>query len=71
MSVLEKIFSILAICYIGGLAIVLFIIFPPAREFWYLLPLSLIGVGVNVGLLFVVFKDIFSRSFTKARTKYL
>lgn len=69
MNLAEKIFSILGICYVTGLAVLL-ILMPPARELKYLLPLSLLGVGVNVGLLFVVFKDIFCRSFPTAWEKY-
>ncbi len=69
MSSAEKIFSVLAICYITGLSAFL-VLLPSARELKYLLPLSLLGVGVNVGLLFVVFKDIFSRSFPTTGIKY-
>ncbi len=69
MPVSEKIFSILAIIYITGLAAFL-ITNPSIRELKYLLPLSLIGVSLNAGLLFVVFKDIFSRSFSPAGLKY-
>ena len=69
MTIAEKIFSVLAICYVTGLAVFL-ILTPSARELKYLLPLSLLGVGVNVGLLFVVFKDIFSRSFSSSGVTY-
>ncbi len=69
MSVFEKIFSLLAICYISSLAVVLVFV-PATRQLPYLLPLSLVGIGLNVGLLFVVFKDIFSRSFAKSGSKY-
>ena len=66
----EKLFSLAAIGYIAGL--VFFLAASPAtREMTHLLPLSLIGVGLNAGLLFVVFKDIFSRSFSSPRKKYL
>ena len=70
MSSIEKFYCILAICYVTGLAIFLFVS-PAARDLKYLLPLSLLGVGVNVGLLYVVFKDIFSRSFATTGTKFL
>lgn len=69
MNSLEKTFSLLAVGYIIGLAVVLFAA-PSFREMQYLLPLSLLGVIVNVGLLFVVFKDIFSRSFSSPWNKY-
>ena len=69
MSITEKIFSVLSIFFVTGLAVFL-VLSPPARELKYLLPLSLLGVGVNAGLLFVVFKDIFSRSFPTSWVKY-
>lgn len=69
MSSTEKIFSGLAICYITGLSALL-VLSPSARELNYLLPLSLLGVGFNVGLLYVVFKDILSRSFSSSGVKY-
>lgn len=69
MSVSEKIFSVLGIGYISALAVLL-VLSPEARQLKHLLPLSLLGVGVNAGLLFVVFKDIFSRSFPNSGVKY-
>lgn len=69
MSISEKIFSVLAICYVAGLALFLTLT-PSARQLTYLLPLSLLGVGLNACLLFVVFKDIFSRSFPTPGVKY-
>ena len=69
MNRAEKIFSLMAIGYICGLVFLL-IASPGARETKYLLPLTLLGVVGNVGLLFVVFKDIFSRSFSSSWKKY-
>ncbi|MGI9536940.1 MAG: hypothetical protein ACR2PB_07710 [Desulfocapsaceae bacterium] len=69
MNSAEKFFSVLAIFYITGLAVFL-ILSPSIRELKYLLPLSLLGVGVNAGLLFVVFRDILSRSFPSSGVKY-
>lgn len=70
MSLLEKIFSVIAVSYIISFA--LFLVFYPAgRELKILLPFSLLGVGFNVGLLFVVFKDIFSRTFPSPARKIL
>ena len=69
MNRAEKLYCLMAIGCIGGLAFFL-ATSPAARELKYLLPLSLFGVAVNVGLLFVVFKDIFSRSFSSPRHKY-
>lgn len=70
MSGSEKLFSIIGVCYIAGLSLALFL-YPAARQFTYLLPLSLLGVVVNVALLFVVFKDIFNRRFTPAYHRYI
>jgi hypothetical protein len=69
MNRAEKLYCLMAIGYIAGLAFFL-ITSPAAREIKYLLPLSLLGVAVNVGLLFVVFKDIFSRAFSSPWQKY-
>jgi hypothetical protein len=60
----------MAIGYIAGLAFFLTAT-PAAREMKYLLPLSLFGVVLNAGLLFVVFKDIVNRSFCSPWKKYL
>jgi len=68
MSLLEKTFSIIALCYIISLALFL-VFYPAARDVTILLPLSLLGVGFNAGLLFVVFKDIFSRRFASPARK--
>lgn len=69
MNRAEKYYSLMAIGCIAGLAFFL-ITSPGARDMKYLLPLSLFGVAVNVGLLFVVFKDILSRSFSNSWGKY-
>ena len=69
MNRAEKYYSLMALGYIAGLAFFL-TASPGAREMKYLLPLSLFGVAVNAGLLFVVFKDIFSRSFSSSSKKY-
>lgn len=66
----EKVFSVLAILYVSGLAALL-VFFPSVRELNYLLPLSLVGVVVNVGLLFIVFKDIVTRSFPSPTIRFL
>jgi hypothetical protein len=70
MSLPEKLFSIFSIGYIAGLAIAL-ACYPQTRQLPYLLILSLLGVVLNVGLLYVVFKDIFTRRFTRTSSRYL
>ena len=69
MNHTEKLYSLLAMGYLIGLVFFL-ITLPAVREMKYLLPLSLLGVAVNAGLLFVVFKDIFSRSFPSPWQKF-
>ena len=69
MSTREKIYSVMAICYLSGM-IMFLLVYPSAREIKYLLPLALLGITVNAGLLFVVFRDIFSRSFSSFWRKY-
>jgi hypothetical protein len=69
MNRAEKYYCLMAIGYIAGLAFFL-TTSPAAREMKYLFPLSLVGVAVNAGLLFVVFKDILSRSFSSSSKKY-
>ena len=70
MSLSEKFFSIVAVGYIISFALFL-VFYPTARELKILIPFSLLGVGFNVGLLFVVFKDIFSRRFASPARKIL
>ncbi len=69
MSSFEKILAISTLIYLIGLAVSL-VFYPDSRSMSVLLPLSLIGVICNAALLFVVFKDIFSRSFSKNSTRY-
>jgi hypothetical protein len=69
MSTSEKIYSAMAICYLAGMILFL-LLFPSAREIKYLLPLALLGIAVNAGLLFVVLRDILSRSFSSWWRKY-
>lgn len=60
MTLFEKIFAVFAILFAVALMTVLVII-PESREMGILLPLSFIGLIINIGLMFVVFKDIFTR----------
>lgn len=60
MSFLEKSYAIFAIAFALFLA-GLFMLVPETRAFSILLPLSFGGLLVNVGLMFVVLKDIFTR----------
>ena len=70
MTIFEKIYSLLAVAY----AVVLIagiIVFPDLRHFDRLLPASLIGLLVNIGLMFILLRDIFLRRFSTESAKYL
>ena len=70
MNTFEKIFSVFSIIFAIAL-ITMFSVYPETRQFKLLLPLSLLGVSINIGLMFVVLRDIFFRSFAKPTSKYL
>jgi hypothetical protein len=69
MNIFEKIFSLFAITFAAGLIAVL-IYFPQLRHLNYLIPISLLGLVINIGLIFVVLRDIFSRQFSDQARKY-
>jgi len=70
MSSVEKYFSMFAILFGCGFIVSLFV-FPELRQLKLLLPLSLIGMTINIGLMFVVLRDIFYRQFGDSTTKYI
>ncbi len=70
MNIPEKIFSIFAVFFALGLIATLSL-YPELRQLKILLPLSLVGVTVNIGLMFIVLRDIFYRSFTNPMAKYI
>jgi hypothetical protein len=70
MNILEKIFSIFAVFYAIGLITALSFS-PEIRELRILLPLSIAGVAINIGLMFVVLRDILYRNFTQPMAKYI
>jgi hypothetical protein len=70
MNFLEKIISLLAIIFAAGL-IASLIYFPQLRQVHLLIPISLTGLVINVALVFVVLRDIFSRSFKDQNRKYM
>lgn len=70
MNFLEKVFSLLAIIFAAGLVVSL-IYFPQLRQIHLLIPISLVGLVVNVALIFIVLRDIFSRRFYDQNRKYL
>ncbi|MBU1566007.1 MAG: hypothetical protein KJ630_10305 [Proteobacteria bacterium] len=70
MNIFEKAYSLLAIVFAVGL-ITIIILYPEFRRLERLILTSLIGFAVNIGLMFIVLKDIFMRRFNRQGTKYL
>lgn len=66
MNTIEKIYSIFAV-FFAIILTVLLIARPEMRQLAILLPASAIGLLVNVILMFMVFRDIFSRQFPSKR----
>lgn len=70
MSVPEKVYAFLAIVFEIGL--VAFILTQPQyRHLSFLLPASFAGLVVNTILLFLIFRDIWLRSFPNPRAKFI
>ncbi len=70
MNLFEKIYSIFAIVFAFVLIAILFI-YPETRQLKILLPISLAGVIINIGLMFIVLRDIFYRNFSNPMHKYM
>jgi hypothetical protein len=70
MNRFEKAFAIFSLLFIIIMAGLLSMM-PAMRSLAVLLPLAMAGVVINVGLLYIVFKDIFSRTFQPESRKYL
>ena len=68
MNIFEKFFSIFALVFLTTIGIAI-TVFPETRAVTVLIPLALLGVVVNAGLLFIVFKDILTRSFANPGSK--
>jgi hypothetical protein len=70
MNSREKIISIAALVILVGVPAMLLIV-PKLHTLPVLLPLSIVIFIANAALLFVVFKDIFSRPFPSQTRRYL
>ncbi len=68
MNTLEKTFSILAILFEMGL-VCFFLLWPQYQRLSILLPASFFGLLVNTGLIFIIFRDIYLRTFVSPRAK--
>lgn len=69
MNTLEKILSIIALLFLFGLILLLFF-YPPIRAPKLLIPGVFIGFFLNMTLLFIVFRDVFSRPFSSKSKQY-
>lgn len=70
MNIFEKTYSIFAIIF-AGILIVCLALFQELRELNYLLAVCSVGFAVNIGLMFIVLRDIFLRPFGNQNIKYL
>ena len=70
MNTLEKIYSVCAVIFAIGLIAALLLI-PETRHLKLLLPLSLTGLAINIGLMFIILYDILHRNFTTPNAKYI
>lgn len=70
MNNLEKIYSVFAVITVVAFFILISLV-PQARELSILLFLTAIAFAVNIGLLFIVFKDIYFRKFANPTSKYI
>jgi hypothetical protein len=70
MGMGEKLYSIFAIFFIIALSAVL-ILYPECRQLKILLPISLVGLIVNILFMFIVLRDIFLREYLTFGQKVL
>ncbi len=70
MTTIEKLFSVFAIVSAFTFVVVL-ILLPESRQLMILIPLGLVSMTINIGLMFVVLKDIFFRPFPSSTSKYV
>lgn len=70
MKLFEKLYSVCAVLFAFALIAAL-ILLPELRQLKILLPLSLFGMAINIGLMFIVLRDIFYRNFTNPTAKYI
>jgi len=70
MNFFEKAYSTFAVTFAMALIIGIFL-FPQLRLPGILIPACLIGLAVNIGLIYIVLKDIFLRQFTHQTTRFL
>lgn len=70
MSLFEKAYSLFAIIFATVFIVLVFNV-PSFQQLNKLLPLTAISLTVNIGLMFIIFKDIYSREFKNPNQKYI
>lgn len=72
MSKLEKIYSVFAVIVVIAAAVFICLsLLSQQHDTYKLLIPATIAFGINVGLMFVVFKDIYFRKFPNPSSKYI
>lgn len=69
MNIFEKIYSLLAIIF-AAIIINSLIYFPQLHQLNRLIPICLLGFVINIGLMFIVLRDIYSRQFRNQTRRY-
>ena len=69
MNIFEKIYSLLAIIF-AAILITSLVYFPQLHQLNRLIPICLLGFVINIGLMFVVLRDIYSRPFRDQTRKH-
>jgi hypothetical protein len=70
VNIWEKLYSIFVLALLTAL-VALFILAPQYRTLETLIPLSLLGLLANIIFMYIIFKDIYMRSFSTQNQKYI
>ena len=70
MNIFEKAFALFAVAFAIGLITALLLV-PGLRQMDFLIPACSLGFIINIGLMFIVLRDIFLRHFPDQNAKYL
>ncbi len=70
MEIGEKFYSIFAVLFVAALILIL-ALYPESRQLKILLPISFVGLIINIVFMFIVLRDIFLRNFKTTGQKFL
>lgn len=70
MTIKEKLYSIFAVLFVIAFFIIL-ALFPKTRQLTILLPITMVGLMVNIIFMFIVLRDILLRQFESTGQKIL